>query len=243
MQADPSTVAGMLRQKFGSMFFIPVTGHGDVEMVVVDRDRQSRQCAPSIRVQACVSVLEKLLPVPELLRPGDGLLHQQFQFQALLDRIFGIWDRPGQGHGRRVEWKVRASATCGMSASPFNMSRQQFLTGQHERRRLHPSAGPERRVDRAIPSPKSRKPVESGAIGTELILPSACSSWRRSCRPCVPNTTLCRVSTCESPLISIISASVKAGIRMIASAAGLFDVERDSPCCRQLRARPSAAQS
>ena len=60
MQADPPTVARMLRQEFGSLLFIPVTGNGDVEMVVIDRDRQGRQCAPLIRVQACASVLEKL---------------------------------------------------------------------------------------------------------------------------------------------------------------------------------------
>ncbi|WP_353291949.1 hypothetical protein [Synechococcus sp. M16CYN] len=43
---------------------------------------------------------------------------------------------------------MRASAACGSWALSFNMSICQSLSVQHERRRLHLSAEPERRIER-----------------------------------------------------------------------------------------------
>ena len=75
---------------------------------------------------------------------------------------------------RLVNREVRASAACGRSVSPFNMSRHFFRTGQHERRRFHPEQD---QTVEAIETPVTPDPA-AVAAGPNRSLPASDSSDR-----------------------------------------------------------------
>ena len=107
-----------------------------------DGDRHGLQGPPLIRADFREGVAEQLAACQQLLWARNRLLHQQFKGETLPCRVAGIGGWAASESLMATE--VRASAACGRSALPFNMSRQQSLSGQHERRRLHPRAGPDR---------------------------------------------------------------------------------------------------
>ena len=108
MQTDRSAVLRQLIDQGLPFRFTPLTGNRDVQLLLINRDRQGLQVAPAVGTDL-VQGVEQRQGSLQLFGIRNRLFEQKLQLQPLLGGIGGDRNGPGQRH-RRVSVRSR----CGL---------------------------------------------------------------------------------------------------------------------------------
>ena len=97
MQTDRSAVLRQLIDQGLPFRFTPLTGNPDVQLLLINRDRQGLQLALAVGADL-VQGVEQRQGSLQLIGIRDRLFEQKLQFQPLLGGIVGGRNGPAQGH-------------------------------------------------------------------------------------------------------------------------------------------------
>ncbi len=81
--------------------FTPLTRDGEIQLVFINRDRQSLEAAPAVGADVLQGVKQRQRSL-QLFGIRHRLFEQKLQFQPLLPNIIGGRNGPGQCHRRVI---------------------------------------------------------------------------------------------------------------------------------------------